>query len=760
MATTFTNSPQALDFGATAYGVLSSGQTITLTATGGTVSVTSLTMSNSDFSLISAPSLPYNVLVGTPLVLTVKLTPSVYGIESGTLTIGSNAGTLIVPVVGIGGSNYVQYSLPSILNRPCGQINCYLFLDSQFATLMMPTAVKFLDIGAIVENVDAEAGTIDIENIDIALAEDYTTYSEGFWYKLIVENPTLNIDFMFTIINGSNEEFLYRGTVYRQGGEVPEYYLDNVSSPGSWVRGMKIQLVSSLLNMKSVTIADLCTAVQARFTSKVNKTVYAGATSYNFATVKTVIAAMMEMTFAGAYDESLIVDNGDFSISAPTMPSPSYVSWLEGWILYSWFYENGVQNGVDIGYPVYGGWATTTQPFTYFSNMGSAWDLLVNFCMEFGVCPRYTFGNSSGLIDSTPSNNKHRITFNTRGKSGTVITPVGNVISSSINADTSRKAKRLRATLNFGSPPAQSFFFDGAMYGDITAQTWMQFDKEVAVDFDGFPDLPALSDRSGATVGNWIGGGNQSVTADADAPDDIGGTPFGQALHFHSSSSGDFSSNYCQLPIADCPKWVVGQEYTITFDADGAACSDDSWPVLNIFIGGVVVASFSVEMATAGFSFNFTPTVAVEKIAVYLENGGTGGDVWVKNIVILQTGDVGVQTYPYPFIYQDDGSGNVYAATDFKYWNYSTAATEIADNLPKAIALYYFERFGSLLNRMEYSRTYTSLQANNGSSNSQMWMQNLNRTTINDGITIRNFYATEIHKDILKNQATVVWVEE
>ena len=58
MATTFTNSPQALDFGATAYGVLSSGQTITLTATGGTVSVTSLTMSNSDFSLISAPSLP------------------------------------------------------------------------------------------------------------------------------------------------------------------------------------------------------------------------------------------------------------------------------------------------------------------------------------------------------------------------------------------------------------------------------------------------------------------------------------------------------------------------------------------------------------------------------------------------------------------------------------------------------------------------------------------------------------------------------
>ena len=210
MATTLYNLPIAVDCGVSSIGVVAPyQQTLTLYATGGTVAVSALTMSNSDFALVSPPALPFNVT--TPQALTIKFTPSVLGAESGTLTVTSNAGTggsLVIPLVGIGGHTYTQYTLPPILNQPCGQINCYLFLDSSFSALTMPSMVKFLDIGAIVEKVDSEAGTTDIENIDITLAEDYTTYAEGFFYKLIVENPTLNVDFMFTIINGSNEEFL------------------------------------------------------------------------------------------------------------------------------------------------------------------------------------------------------------------------------------------------------------------------------------------------------------------------------------------------------------------------------------------------------------------------------------------------------------------------------------------------------------------------------------------------------------------------
>ena len=218
MATTLTYSPLGIDCGVGAVGVSVANQTLTLTASGGTVQVTALVMSNADFALVSPPGLPFNVTTTQPLVI--KFTASTIGVESGSLTVTSNAGTggsLVVPLVGIGGYPYTQYSLPSILNRPCGQINCYLFVDSLIGVITIPSAVRILDLDPFIEKIDAEAGSTDIDNVLVTLAEDYSIYSEGFWYKLIVENPTAKVDFMFTIMNGSNEEFLYRGTVNRMG---------------------------------------------------------------------------------------------------------------------------------------------------------------------------------------------------------------------------------------------------------------------------------------------------------------------------------------------------------------------------------------------------------------------------------------------------------------------------------------------------------------------------------------------------------------
>ena len=457
MATTLTYSPQGIDCSVGVIGTPTANQAVTLTASGGTVQITALTMSNADFALVSPPTLPWNL--SSTDALSIQFTPSTLGAESGTLTIISNAGTggsLVVPLIGIGGYPYVQYTMPPILNRPVGQINCYLFVDSTLTGLTVPPLVRFLDIGTVGEKVDAQAGTTDIENNYVTLAEDYTVYPEGFFYKLIVENPNTNVDFMFTIVNGSNEEFFYRGTVYRTGSEVPEFYLDVISAPTKWVRGMKLQLVSSLMTLKNASMGDLCAIIGAHSFQMQADT--GGFPNYWFVTLKTVFASMMELAFQGAYDESLVVDNGDFS-SYPFPPQvTSSTSWINFALTLSWFQDAGT------GVP------SQNQP--YFSTYGNPFDLLKQLCSQFGVVPRYTFGNSSGYIDPVAANNKHRITFNTRGRSGNTVTPVGNIISSSITPQTSRIVKRLSVSSNAVLATFQSWYWDGVLTLDVAAEGW------------------------------------------------------------------------------------------------------------------------------------------------------------------------------------------------------------------------------------------------------------------------------------------------
>ena len=595
MATTLTFSPLGIDCGVNAVGVASATQTVTLTATGGTVAVSALTMSNADFALVSPPSLPFNVT--TTQALVIQFTPSTLGAEPGTLTVTSNAGTggsLVIPLVGIGGYPYTQYTLPPILNRPIGQINCYMFIDSSIAAVTVPTKVRFLDIGKVVEKIDAEAGTTDISNVDITLAEDYTVYPEGFFYKLIVENPNANIDFMFTVMNGANEEFYFRGTVYRQGGVVPELYLDNVSSPGSWVRGVKVQLVSALITLQNSTMGDLSAIVGAHFfPMQCDSSLFP---TYNFVTLKTVFASMMELAFIGAYDESLVIDNGDFSSLPNGVQTTSSISWINFSITLSWF------QAASSGSP--------SQPNPYYSQYATPWDLLKQLCAQFGVIPRYTFGNSSGYIDSTPSNNKHRITFNTRGKSGNSITMVGNVISSSINQMTSRIVSRLSVTSNVVLPSYECWYWDGNLDLIDQAEPWRTFDKNIGADFTGL------------------------------------------------------------------------------------------------------------------------------------------GGAW-----------------DYAYFYQQNSSiARMEPILNFQYWNYHTGAIadtsgvniNYTDPFMAAIASYFYNRYGTIW--MEYDRVYGSLLSNNGSSNSQMWTQTLQQSTISDGITSRSFFAAEIQKDILGNNVEIIWV--
>jgi hypothetical protein len=102
------------------------------------------------------------------------------------------------------------------------------------------------------------------------------------------------------------------------------------------------------------------------------------------------------------------------------------------------------------------------------------------------------------------------------------------------------------------------------------------------------------------------------------------------------------------------------------------------------------------------------------------------------------------------------------AAIQYDFWNYNTNTRQLVssatDNcLTKTAAQYLYNRFQK--GRIQWTRKYASLKANNGSTSSQRWNRTLILHTIHDGVKSRTFYATEVSKNIITNKSQLVWVE-
>jgi hypothetical protein len=105
-------------------------------------------------------------------------------------------------------------------------------------------------------------------------------------------------------------------------------------------------------------------------------------------------------------------------------------------------------------------------------------------------------------------------------------------------------------------------------------------------------------------------------------------------------------------------------------------------------------------------------------------------------------------------------------AKSVHYWDYSAStpgyvrvtSSSYINTFITALCQYLKARFSP--GRTGYARTYGSIKANDGSTSSQRWLRTLCRTQISDGLVTRNYYATEVKKNVFTNRATVTWVQE
>lgn len=92
-----------------------------------------------------------------------------------------------------------------------------------------------------------------------------------------------------------------------------------------------------------------------------------------------------------------------------------------------------------------------------------------------------------------------------------------------------------------------------------------------------------------------------------------------------------------------------------------------------------------------------------------------------------------------------------------RWWNYEAAEWGTSGRTDIALSKYYGHRLGG--GKRVYERTYRSIKGNDGSTESFEHVTLCRQTAIDDGVSSRNFYATEVEKNPRDNTLKVRWQE-
>jgi hypothetical protein len=370
-------------------------------------------------------------------------------------------------------ASMTKYSL-SDTKTLAGTLKSYLYVDSTLPALTIPSKIHFEDIEKFIAKVDVTAGRADIENVQIDIYEDYTTYPEGFWYKIINNYPTKTINgnivncdvqIMFTLMEGSDEVFLFRGSVKRNGTSQQEFKRVGTTA----IRGMSIQLVSLLMAMQNIP-TNMLTVNTVPFGDPVNTPFVHvdGVVTETFFMSKLgdLLSAIVALTYGFKPGDCVFTNN-----STDIQGASSFMTWMKWTDL--WFIA-----GFDFSAPapapdIQGGYLDSVHAsYAWANKYASALDLMKAICFQFGCVPEYSFGQTDGTIKNDGSD-RHLITLNSRGKNQKIV-PVGNIL------DSEYESSSLADSSAMNNPVLNIRFSDILSSGSFTA--WI-----AGVRYDNYP---------------------------------------------------------------------------------------------------------------------------------------------------------------------------------------------------------------------------------------------------------------------------------
>jgi hypothetical protein len=632
----------------------------------------------------------WRIIYGTGITITDIYNASI----TATLTDSAIIEAVFIPV----------YNLAS-MNTLAGTLKSYLYVDTILPALTVPTGSYIISMDEIVERIDVDPGVIDIENVNINIQEDYSTYSEGFWSKIIngYISKTITSSGSFsegtnTIVRTDGGSFILDGWLLGMIGGITQTGANNgLTFTVAAITDSTVTTIETL----SVVAAATCTLTSQLWPCDIQlmlTLVEDGTETFLFrgslyrentdaqefyvnGTTRirgfksqwiSMLGALKNVSTTALIQECKSHTTYYTTRSMPDFPGGVVLKMgdLLSCILklsYNTTFSSGIINSTtDLQFTM----ETETLYFTdlymmvgtdggdslgvwtgYFdvsagwqTMYATAFDLLRSLASEFCFIPRYTFGTSAALIDASSVNNIHTMTLYSRGRSSVNLLTMASVpFTSDFLSVTTRKTQNIRATDRWDNTLA-SWAFNGVLHpaNDTAFPSNAQFDIDATCDFN-----------------HWI----------------------------------DISTSY-----------VISDHDTVRWRS--------LYQIITIIVGG-------------------DPYPAI--VQVYFD----ACNFWnYQTKAYQQTTSVNTKVNP--------------------------GVSSALDGYGTTMVYYLFYRLSP--NRYQYTREYVGISANDTVINSQRALHTLARHQIDEiinGVTVHNiYYATEVHKNILKNTCKVVWVAE
>ena len=323
------------------------------------------------------------------------------------------------------GTPMTAYALPDIENNPAGVMKIDLLLESDVNAPTISTRVKVLSIGTLTELIDVQPGIVDVQNLEVELAEDYSTYTEGFWYHVIQTDPSKEVQFRFILEEDGTDTFYFWGKVYREEIEWPELYINTAET--DIIRSVTVRLVSIIHSLKDVGIATTIAEIQTH-----------GSAISSLWTVESVLASILASGMVQEYDTTNIhIRATDIRLFKSDLETVVNV-------------KDALVQGNSIGFTVERGYfsspAVDTNRLHWAYRYSNPFDLLRALCLNFGWVCRYFYGQADGSY-AGDATDRHRFEFVTRGNAyADYVTADAGIKDSTLFSDTVNKSVNIRVS--------------------------------------------------------------------------------------------------------------------------------------------------------------------------------------------------------------------------------------------------------------------------------------------------------------------------
>lgn len=331
----------------------------------------------------------------------------------------------------------LEYALPTIYYLPSGgALKCFLYVDSRVVdddpSFAVPSSVNILSISPTVERVDLSAGSVDLDSMEVSIAEDFTDYTAGFWYNLIEGYPEYSIQIMFILTENSVDTYYYRGTLFRENVVWEEKYINS----GDFIRSVKMQFVSPMLGLKSVSTTALVEYITVTNAAEMLVEGVSDALNVqsNYVTIANVMKSMIELAAGVEYDEGQFISvQGDILLNA-TLFGGDYNPFFDGYIAAQVYEEGSYVNT---------GFFRTSNfdpffPMAWIKRYENCYQLFNDICASLGVIPHYYYGDVNGIYNGDATD-KHTVVVSPRSNRASTKITNTKIISSSMVSNSTIK---------------------------------------------------------------------------------------------------------------------------------------------------------------------------------------------------------------------------------------------------------------------------------------------------------------------------------